>query len=87
MPQTAFANASFDIANDTVCDRRALRFGETLMPFRQIAAGLRVRRVSPYAITSMPFRQNNAARCHSETVCLRPVNLWFAHRKPMVCDP
>ena len=35
-------------------------------------------------ISLMPFRQNNAAYCQLETICLRPVTIWFTHRKHMV---
>ena len=67
--------------------RGTLWFGESLMPFRQIVDAGRIRRVSPYAISSMPFRQFDAVRCPSETVCLHLGNRMFTTHKHMVYAP
>ena len=61
--------------------RGTLRHGESLMPFRQIVDAGRVRRVSPYAITFMPFRQFVAALCHAETWRPSIAITTFEHRK------
>ena len=53
------------------------------MPFRQIVAGFRVRRVSPYAITFMPFRQFDATFT-SKILAVRNENGRTSARRPEV---